>query len=246
MNPDQLRRFSRQIILPVVGGAGQRKLLESHVLMIGAGGLGCPVGLGLAGAGVGAITLVDPDTVDISNLHRQLAFTEADIGRPKVTALAEALRARASAQITERQLRAEAASLPELLDGVDLVIDGSDNFEARFAVADAAVAAGVPLISGAVTGFAGQLLAQRASGGPCYRCLFERPPEQALSCDAAGILPGATMAVAGMMVQWAILALMGRPELPWGRLLQGDLMAGTWRGLGVPSRPDCPTCGANL
>jgi adenylyltransferase/sulfurtransferase len=245
LTADQIERYSRQIVLPLVGGRGQQLLLDSRVLLVGCGGLGCPVALGLAGAGVGSIDLVDDDRVDLSNLHRQLAFTEADIGRPKVSALAEALRARCPARLREHNLRAETDNLPDLLRDVDLVIDGSDNFGSRFAVADACVDAGVALISGAVTAQAGQLFAQPAGGQPCYRCLFEREPKVAPSCDADGVLPGATLNVAGMMVQWGLLALMRRPELPWSHLLQGDLVTGVWRSLRLSARGDC-RCGASV
>ncbi|MDE0881599.1 MAG: HesA/MoeB/ThiF family protein [Myxococcota bacterium] len=239
LTEDQIERYSRQIVLPIVGGRGQQRLLDSSVLLVGCGGLGCPVALGLAGAGVGRIDLIDDDCVALSNLHRQLAFTEDDIGRTKVSVLAAAMRSRSPAQVLEHAMRAQADNLPDLLKDVDLVIDGSDNFSSRFAVADACVDAGVALISGAVTAQAGQIFAQPAGGQPCYRCLFEREPKHAPSCDADGVLPGATLNVAGMMLQWSLLALMRRPELPWSHLLQGDLVSGVWRSLALNARSDC-------
>ncbi len=243
LTPEQIERYSRQIVLPTVGGRGQQALLDSHVLLIGCGGLGCPVALALAGAGVGAITLVDADEVALSNLHRQIAFTEADLGKPKAEVLASALRLRAPVNVRALSERAEPNNLPSLLNDVDLAIDGCDNFATRFAVADACAAAKKPLISGAVSAYAGQLLAQPAGGAPCYRCLFESEPEEARSCDADGVLPGATLSVAGMMVQWSLLALMKRPETPWGTLLQGDLISGVWRQLTLKARADC-RCGS--
>ncbi len=242
LSSEQIERYSRQIILPKVGGRGQQVLLDSHVVLIGCGGLGCPVALGLAGAGVGTLTLVDADEIVLSNLPRQLAFTNDDLGQPKAQVLAAALRRRAAVEVRARVLRAAPENLPDLLVDVDLVIDGCDNFPTRFAVADACAAANKPLISGAVSGFAGQLLAQPAGGAPCYRCLFESEPEEARSCDADGVLPGATLSVAGMMVQWSLLALLQRPEVPWGNLLQGDLVSGVWRALSLKARADC-RCG---
>ena len=240
----QIDRFSRQIILPMVGGRGQQALLSGRVLLIGCGGLGCPVALGLCGAGVGHLTLVDDDRVELSNLHRQLAFTEKDIGRAKVTALAEAIAERSSASVTEVHDRADAHNLRQLVKSADLVVDGSDNFATRFAVSDACVRDRKPLVSGAVSGHSGQLIAQEAGGRPCYRCLFEDEPEHALRCDTEGVLPGAVLAVSGMMVQWSLLALMGRNEVPFGQLLQGDLITGVWRSIRLPQRPDCHCNGA--
>ena len=235
----QIERFSRQIILPSVGGSGQEALLASRVVLIGCGGLGCPVALGLSGAGVGHLVLVDDDRIELSNLHRQIAFTEADIGQAKATTLARAVSLRSSTSVTEMVERADRANLPRLVSGADLIVDGSDNFTTRFAVSDACVRHRKALVSGAVSGYSGQLLAQAASGRPCYRCLFEAEPEHAPRCDTEGVLPGAVLAVAGMMVQWSLLALMGRAEVPFGQLLQGDLASGIWRSIRVPQRPDC-------
>ncbi len=239
LDDHQIERYSRQIILPAVGGRGQQALLASRVVLIGCGGLGCPVALGLAGAGVGHLVLVDDDQIELSNLHRQIAFTEADVGQAKVTVLAQAVAARSSTSITHVVERASEHNLSELVAEADLVIDGSDNFSTRFAVSDACVRYRKALVSGAVSGFSGQLLAQSASGRPCYRCLFEEEPDHAPRCDTEGVLPGAVLAVAGMMVQWSLLALMGRPEVPYGQLLQGDLVSGVWRSIRLPQRPDC-------
>ena len=239
LSDHQIERFSRQIILPSVGGRGQEALLASRVVLIGCGGLGCPVALGLAGAGVGHLVLVDDDHIELSNLHRQIAFTEADIGQAKTTVLAQAVTARSSASVTEVIERADHDNLSELVTAADLVVDGSDNFSTRFAVSDACVQHLKALVSGAVSGYSGQLLAQSASGRPCYRCLFEDEPDHAPRCDTEGVLPGAVLAVAGMMVQWSLLALMGRAEVPFGQLLQGDLASGVWRSIRLPQRPDC-------
>ena len=239
LSDDQIERFSRQIILPTVGGRGQEALLASRVVLIGCGGLGCPVAMGLSAAGVGHLVLVDDDQIELSNLHRQIAFTDADIGQAKAEVLAKAVQARSSASVMVALERADRDNLPALIDAADLVIDGSDNFATRFAVSDACVRQRKTLVSGAVSGYSGQLLAQSAGGRPCYRCLFEHEPEHAQGCDTQGVLPGAVLAVSGMMIQWSLLALMGRTEVPFGHLLQGDLVSGVWRSIRLPQRPDC-------
>ena len=244
LSAPEIERFSRQIILPSVGGGGQERIMASRVVIIGCGGLGCPVALGLAGAGVGSLTLVDDDRIELSNLHRQIAFTQRDVGQPKVEVLGRAVQERSATSLTLHDERAVGGQLDRLFEGSDLVIDASDNFTTRFAVSDACVRLDKVLISGAVSGYSGQLLAQKPGGKPCYRCLFEAEPEQARSCDADGVLPGAVLSVAGMMVQWALLAAMQRPELPFGKLLQGDLMTGVWRPLTIPMRPDCICSGS--
>jgi len=213
--------------------------MSGHVALVGCGGLGCPVALGLAGAGLGSLTLVDHDRVELSNLHRQIAFTHADLGQPKVDVLARSVQARSATRLVLHHERAAEGQLERLFEGADLVIDASDNFTTRFAVADACVRLNKTLISGAVSGYSGQLLAQKSGGKPCYRCLFESEPDEGRSCDADGVLPGAVLSVAGMMIQWALLTLVGREEVPFGTLLQGDLMTGVWRPLTIPVRPDC-------
>jgi molybdopterin/thiamine biosynthesis adenylyltransferase len=235
----QLARYARQIILPEVGGRGQQRLSDARVLIIGCGGLGCPAAVALGGAGVGAITLVDDDRVALDNLHRQFGFADADVGRAKAEVLAEFLRARGAVAVEPVVARAEGALLDALVAAADLVLDGSDNFTTRFAVADACAAANTALVSGAVTGFAGQLLVQRAGGAPCYRCLFEAPPAEATNCSDAGVLPGATQVVGGMMAQLATSVLIGLKRVPTGVLMQGDLRRMTWRHLAVTARPDC-------
>ena len=242
MLKEELLRYSRQIILPEVGGRGQRRLLNAHVLIIGAGGLGCPTAPALASAGVGSLTLVDDDRVELSNLPRQLAFTDADIGALKVVALGEFLSARSGVKVTLDAARVEPATLPGMLESVDLVIDASDNFPTRFAIASAARSVGRSRISGAVTGFAAQLFCQNSEEGPCIACLLEAPPDDALSCLDAGVLPGATMAIGGLMAQAALGALLHDPELPWGQLITLELRRFTQRNLRVTQREGCEVC----
>lgn len=239
MDRDQLLRYARQVVLPEVGGKGQARLLQSTVLVAGAGGLGCPAALALAGAGVGRIIVVDPDRVEITNLHRQLAFTSQHLGHPKAEVLAMALAMRGCRESEARIEALGPENLMAQLQGVDLVLDGTDNFEARFAIADACVQKGLPLIYGAITGFAAQLFLQPAGGKPCLRCLFEGPPEDALNCADAGVLPGGTTLVGGLMAQAALGALLGTWELPWGQLQVGELRRFSWRSLTLEPRLDC-------
>jgi len=237
----QLLRFARQVVLPEVGGKGQERLFAARVLIAGAGGLGSPAAMALAGAGVGTIIIADPDQVERSNLHRQLAYTEADLGRYKAEVLAAAIQDRGCAHAVARCEALNRDNLPELLDQVDLVLDGTDNFETRFALADACVRANRPLVYGAITGFSAQIFLQPAGGAPCLRCLFEAPPADALNCADAGVLPGGTMAVGGLMAQAAMGVVLGSWELPWGSLQVGDLRGMTWRHVRLDARSDC-TC----
>lgn len=222
-------------------------LRHARVLIIGIGGLGSPAALALAAAGVGTLGLVDPDAVALSNLHRQPLYDEPDVGRPKIEVAADRLRAlHPGVEVVGWRDRFE-AELASRLDGFDVVLDGTDSIEAKFTVNDAAVARAVPLVHGGATGTVAQLLTvvPRGAGG-CLRCLFEEPPPpgDAPGCQEAGIL-GPTAALAGaLQAGEAIRLITGAP--PWfaGRLLTVDTRFATWRRVGVPSRPECPACGA--
>ena len=239
MNRDEQLRFARQLILPEVGGKGQQRLLNARVLVVGAGGLGCPATLALAGAGIGHITIADPDTIEMTNLHRQLAYTEEDLGRPKADVLAREAERRGCRQVLAIRERLDSSHLTPLLREVDLVLDGSDNFETRFAVADACVRGQRPLVYGAITGFSAHLFLQPAGGEPCLRCLFEAPPTDAMSCADAGVLPGATTMVGGLMAQAAIGIILKSWSLPWGSLQVGELRQFRWRQIDLQPRSDC-------
>ena len=220
--------------------------IVGSVLVLGAGGLGCPAALALAAAGVTRIGIVDDDRVDASNLHRQVLFTDRDLGRPKVTAFARALAGRFPAVAVEPYaLRFEVENAPDLVAAYDVLLDGTDNFAAKFLANDAAVLAGKPLVHGAAVGLGGQLLTVPARGKPCYRCLFEEPPPAGVgpSCAEAGVLgpvPGVIGALAG--VEAARLAKGETPAFV-GRLVQYDSRSMSVRTVRFNPNPLCAVCG---
>ncbi len=242
---EQIHRYARHIILPEMGGTGQAKLLKSKVLVIGAGGLGSPLILYLAAAGVGTIGVVDDDEVDLSNLQRQILHNTARIGTPKVDSAAEAVRVlNPDVTIVPHRLRLEADNALELIAGYDLVADGSDNFPTRFLVNDACRLAGKPLVSAAILRFDGQL-ATFKPGGPCYRCLYgDIPPAgQIPTCSQAGVLG----AMAGVMGSWqaveVVKELLGMGESLSGSLVMLDALGTSVRKVRLKPDPACPLCG---
>ena len=247
--PEADERYLRQIVLPEVGDAGQRRLAAARVLMVGAGGLGSPAALYLAAAGVGTLRLVDRDRVERSNLHRQVLHTDARVGEPKVASAAatlSALNPRIRVDAVQEQLTS--ANVERLLEGVDVVLDGADNFPVRYLVSDACVKLGLPMVYGAVLRFAGQASvfdAGRARGrSPCYRCLFPEPPaaEDAPNCAEAGVL-GVMPGLVGMIQATEVLKLLlGIGETLDGRLLHIDAARMRFRETRVAADPDCPVC----
>ena len=244
----QLDRYARHIVLKEVGGAGQVRLLAAHVLVIGAGGIGSPALQYLAAAGVGRITLVDDDTVDASNLQRQTLFGTADIATAKVAAAANAIaRLTPDVQIDAKCLRIDAGNAPTLLAGVDVVLDGCDNFATRLAVADAALATRVPLVSAAVGAWEGQLGVFRGweRSLPCYRCFVGHDPEHAdTSCADQGVMGAVTGVVGSMAALEVIRAITPFGDDPAGRLWLFDGLGGRTRTVRLPKDPACPACGA--
>ncbi|MEQ8404827.1 MAG: molybdopterin-synthase adenylyltransferase MoeB [Oceanicaulis sp.] len=242
--PVDVNRHARHILLKELGGPGQQRLARSRVTVIGAGGLGAPAALYLAAAGVGAIRLVDPDTVSLDNLQRQILYRTADVDRVKVEAAGETLRALDPAvEIEPVRARADAQSLPGLLDGTDLVLDGCDGFETRFAVNEAAIKAGLPLVSGAVGRWDGQVsVFAPHRGAPCYRCFVPKPPPDAETCAQTGIVGALTGVIGAMMALEAIkmAAKAGEPLL--GRMLIYDGLSGESRTVRLPRDPECPAC----
>jgi adenylyltransferase/sulfurtransferase len=243
-----IQRYARHILLPQVGGTGQARLAGSSVLVVGAGGLGAPLILYLAAAGVGRIGIVDDDRVELSNLQRQIAFATADIGRPKAAVAAAAARGLNPGPVIEAcEVRLDAANAAALIGGHDLVCDGTDNFASRFAVADACVAARRTLVSGAVLRFEGQLSVFKPHAGdfPCYRCLYPQPPPPGLvpSCAEAGVLGAVTGVLGTLMATEAIKELLGIGDSLAGRLLLYDALAAEFRGLRLRRDPDCAACG---
>ncbi|HJO36561.1 MAG: molybdopterin-synthase adenylyltransferase MoeB [Pseudomonadota bacterium] len=245
MKREQLQRYSRQLKLAQIGPAGQERLLTSHVLLIGAGGLGSAAGAYLAGLGIGRLTVLDPDVVEISNLHRQLLHRDADAGRPKAESARRTLGAiNPQIDIVTVPVQADAANLPRYVQAADVVVDGCDNFATRFAVNAACVAAGRPLVSGAAIRFEGQLTVLRPDlGGPCYRCLYRDEDSQAETCAVNGVLPPVVGVIGALQAMEAVKVLLGLGTPAAGRLLLYDGLAAQWRELRFPRDPACPVCG---
>jgi len=250
---EQLERYARHIVLREVGGAGQARLLKSKVLVIGAGGLGSPLILYLAAAGVGTIGIVDFDQVSLSNLQRQIAHRTVDVGRPKTqSAMDAALAINPGIRIVPHEQRLEAENAAALIADYDIVADGSDNFGTRFLVNDACFFAGKTLVSAAVSEFDGQLATFKAGNRgdkpyPCYRCLFpEAPPRDAApNCSETGIL-GAVSGVMGTLQALEVMKeIIGVGDSLAGRLLIYDALAAQFRTVKVPRDPECRLCGEN-
>jgi molybdopterin/thiamine biosynthesis adenylyltransferase/rhodanese-related sulfurtransferase len=246
LTPEELRRYGRHLVLPEVGLDGQEKLKESSVLVVGAGGLGSPLAMYLAAAGVGRIGLVDFDTVELSNLQRQILYAEDDVGRPKLEAARERLRAiNPHVQLVPHPVRLARENALEILSGYDLVADGTDNFATRYLVNDACVFLNKPNVHGSILRFEGQVSVFWAGKGPCYRCLFPTPPPPGTvqSCaegGVLGVLPGIIGALQGMEAIKLLLSI-GRSLV--GRLLLFDGLEMNLRTLKLRRDPKCPVCG---
>ena len=237
-------RHHRQRILTEVGEAGQRRLQQSSVAIVGVGGLGSPVALYLAAAGVGHLGLVDDQRVELSNLNRQIIFEECDVGRPKVEAAAGRIRLLDPAiRLDEREVNVRASNVAGLLAEYDLVVDGTDAFETKFLLNDAAVILRKPLVHGAVLRWGGQVTTV-VPGGPCLRCLFQEPPEpgDVQTCEEAGIIGAATGVIGSVQAEEAIKILLGVGEPLSGRIFQHDGLRGETRTTAFPRDPDCPVC----
>jgi molybdopterin/thiamine biosynthesis adenylyltransferase len=240
----ELERYARHIVLPQVGGVGQRKLKAAKVAIIGAGGVGSAVIPALAGAGVGKLTIVDDDAVELANLHRQPLFAEADAGKPKAE-LAAAFAGRLNRFVAAMPIaeRIGADNAERLLAGHDLVIDGSDNFATRLAVSDACVGLGLPLLSAAAVQFQGQVALFR--GRPCYRCFVGDAfdAEDCDNCAELGVLGALTGAVGNFAALLAIKAIVGIGSDAAGtvHLFDGEKLE--WRAIRIPPEPDCKACG---
>jgi len=243
---EQIERYSRHLVLPEVGGAGQSRLLEARVLLVGAGGLGSPTALYLAAAGVGAIGIVDSDAVELSNLQRQVIHTSADIGRGKARSARETMEAiNPECEVTAHEVRLTSDNALDLLSDYDIVVDGSDNFPTRYLVNDACVLLGKPLSHASILRFEGQITTIAPGQGPCYRCLYPEPPPPGLmrSCQEAGVL-GVTAGVVGLLQATEVVKLiLGIGENLVGRLLLYDALELRLREVRVARRPDCPVCG---
>ncbi|MCA3239901.1 MAG: HesA/MoeB/ThiF family protein [Rubrivivax sp.] len=247
MNDDQLLRYSRHVLLDEIGIEGQQRLLASHALVIGAGGLGSPVLLYLGSAGVGRITVVDPDTVDTTNLQRQIVHSLATVGLSKAESAAARI-ASLNPDVAVRALvqRADAALLDELVPQADVVLDCSDNFATRHAVNAACVRHGKPLVSGAAIGFDGQVSVydSRRAGAPCYACLF--PPSAAhqdVACATMGVFAPLVGLIGSVQAAEALKLLVGTGEPLAGRLLMLDASHMRWDEVAFARQPGCEVCG---
>lgn len=240
---EEVERYARHLVLREIGGPGQQKLRAARVLIVGAGGLGAPASLYLAAAGVGTIGLVDPDTAALSNLQRQVLFTQADVGRPKVEAAADHLRA-LNANVAVRPIfqAVSADNARELVRGYDLVLDGTDDFATRLCVSDACVAEGKTLVSGAIGRWSGQVGV--FTGRPCYRCLVAEAPPDAETCAMVGVVGALPGVIGSMMALEAVKVITGAGEPLAGRLMIYDGLSARARTVKVAPEPACPACSA--
>jgi molybdopterin/thiamine biosynthesis adenylyltransferase/rhodanese-related sulfurtransferase len=246
LSPQEIRRYSRHLIMPEVGTVGQQALKAAKVLMVGTGGLGSPLGMYLAAAGVGTLGLVEFDTVDESNLHRQLLYGLADVGRPKIEAAMERLNiVNPFVNLIPHQVRLDSSNALDIVKDYDLVVDGTDNFPTRYLVNDACVLLGKPNVYGSIFRFEGQVSVFWAERGPCYRCLFPEPPPPGLvpSCAEGGVLGVLPGIIGSLQANEVIKLIIGKGEPAIGRLLLFDALRLKFRELKLRKNPDCPVCG---
>jgi sulfur-carrier protein adenylyltransferase/sulfurtransferase len=246
LSPTEVRRFSRHLILPDVGMAGQRRLKAARVLLVGTGGLGSPLALYLAAAGVGTLGLVDFDVVDESNLQRQVLHGTRDVGRRKLDSAADRIRdINPHVEVVSYHARLDSSNALAIIAQYDIVVDGTDNFPTRYLVNDACVFSGKLNVYGSVFRFEGQVSVFGAPGGPCYRCLFREPPPPGLvpSCAEGGVLGVLPGIIGSLQALETIKLIVGLDGSLIGRMLLFDGIPMTWRELKVRRDPDCPVCG---
>jgi len=241
---EAIQRYARHLVLKEIGGPGQQSLLDSRVVIIGAGGLGGPAGLYLAAAGAGHITIIDDDVVEQSNLQRQGQFVTTDIGMEKAKVMADTLDdLNSDVQAKGLMTRLTHRNAKSLLEGFDIIIDGVDSFETRFAINDAALALNIPLVSGALGRFNGQVSVFPSDGtGPCYRCLVPDIPPDAETCSAVGVVGALAGVIGSMMALEAIKIITGAGEPLSGRLWVFDGLQGESRTVKLGRDPACPAC----
>ncbi len=248
LSKEEILRYSRHLIMPEVGMDGQLKLKQARVLLIGAGGLGAPLGLYLAAAGVGHLGIVDFDVVDFTNLQRQVTFSTSDVGRPKLDAAKDRLSAMNPAiEIATYETRLTSANALDLFRGYNIVVDGTDNFPTRYLVNDACVLLGKRNVYGSIFRFEGQVSIFGAPDGPCYRCLYPEPPPPGLvpSCAEGGVLGVLPGIVGSIQAIEAIKLILGAGDPLIGRLLLFDALGMKFRELKLKKNPACPLCGPN-
>ncbi len=246
--PEQLKRYDRHFLLPEVGEAGQAKLLQSKVLLIGAGGLGSPAAYYLAAAGVGTIGLVDDDVVDMSNLQRQIIHNNDRVGMSKVQSARETINTlNPDINVVGYETRVTSDNIMDIIKDYDVVVDGCDNFPTRYLVNDAAVLSGIPNVYASIFRFEGQVSVFGAPDGPCYRCLYPEPPPPGLvpSCAEGGVLGVLPGTIGTLQATEVVKQLLGIGESLVGRLLLYDALEMRFQMIDVPKNPDCPACGTN-
>ena len=248
LTSDQRNRYSRHLLLPEVGAAGQQKLLDAKVLMLGAGGLGSPSALYLAAAGVGTIGIIDMDVVDESNLQRQVLHNLDRIGDRKVDSAKKTLTLlNSDVNVVTYDTRLGADNIMDIIDGYDVIVDGTDNFPTRYLVNDAALLKRIPVVHGSIFRFEGQVTVFNPYVGPCYRCMIPEPPpaELAPSCAEAGVLGVLPGIIGSLQAMEAIKLILELGETLTGRLLTYDAMEESFRTFNLRRDPECPACGEN-
>lgn len=244
---EQLERYSRHIILKEVGVKGQKKLLNAKVLIIGAGGLGAPAAMYLAAAGVGTIGIADADEVDLSNLQRQIIHTTPDVGKPKVQSAKETMEAiNPDVKVVPYHTFVDSENILDMIQDYDFIIDGTDNFPAKFLINDACVMAKKPFSHAGIIRFQGQLMTYVPGKGPCYRCVFRDPPpkDAVPTCKQAGVIGAMGGVIGSLQAMEAVKYIIGRGELLTGCLLTYDAMSMTFRKIKLPENTEnCPVCG---
>ena len=247
LNQDEIRRYSRHLVMPEVGREGQERLKTARVLVVGVGGLGSPVAMYLAAAGIGKLGLVEFDRVEESNLQRQVLFGQSDIGRPKIEVAQERLREiNPLIEVTAHPARIDSSNAMSLLNDYDVVVDGSDNFPTRYLVNDACVLAGKPNVYGSIFRFEGQISVFWGAQGPCYRCLFPEPPPPGLvpSCAEGGVLGVLPGIIGSLQANEAIKLVLGIGESLVGRLVIFDALSLRFREMRLKKSAECPVCSA--
>jgi len=245
---DEVRRYSRHLIIPDVGMTGQKRLKNAKVLCVGAGGLGSPALLYLAAAGVGTLGIIDFDVVDESNLQRQIIHGQSDVGRPKAESARDSIREiNPNVTVIVHEERLDSDNAMEIFSGYDLIVDGTDNFATRYLVNDACVLLGKPYVWGSIYRFDGQASVFWAEHGPCYRCLYPEPPPPGMvpSCAEGGVLGVLCASIGSIQVNEAIKVITGIGEPLAGRLMIYDALEMTYRSVKVRKDPECPVCGKN-
>ena len=247
LTDEQIERYSRHIILKEVGAKGQKKLLNAKVLIIGAGGLGAPAAMYLAAAGVGTIGIADADDVDLSNLQRQIIHSTEDVGKPKVKSARESMeRMNPDVKVNTHHMFVDAANIRELIREYDFIIDGTDNFPAKFLINDACVLEKKPFYHAGIIRFKGQLMTYVPGEGPCYRCVFKEPPpkDAVPTCKQAGVIGAMGGVIGSLQAMEAIKYIIGKGELLTGYLLTYDALTMEFRKVGLPrDTRRCAVCG---